>query len=173
MACCAFERPSLSKWPVRVSAGNTQPSNYSRWRDLRTSNTAGTRGSIRFAARDLPAVICSKPPLPFSRMFSQRNANTSPGRIPVPSMTVAKSRHGCGQASKYAFTSFSVKTRSRCLSPFARVILGIRSSLPHWTAREVHKVNRLRFRASVIVLGRGFFKLGCWFHSPPNRSSDE
>lgn len=52
-------------------------------------------------------------------------------RNAVPSVTVAASFHGWAHASRQRDNSASERTLSRCLSPFAGVILGIRSSLPH------------------------------------------
>jgi len=63
-------------------------------------------------------------------MCSQRNENTSLGRIPVPSMIVAhlsKAGHSSEILAHFGFREDSF----RCRSPFARVIFDMRSSFPH------------------------------------------
>jgi hypothetical protein len=61
--------------------------------------------------------------------------NTSPGLIPSCAMIVAQSRHGCGQALRYEASSSSLRTRSRCTSPFASSTFTGRSISCHLKAR--------------------------------------
>jgi hypothetical protein len=103
-ALCCFLTLEGSTCPLRVGAGQIQPSTglFARSHKVsRVARTLGVIGTIRVAATVLPCVTNSVPWRPFTHPIdSQRNRKHSSGLSPVSDRTVAtEAKGGAGSGS--------------------------------------------------------------------------